>query len=272
MPKDGNKTKIKRRHLLTALGATGISALAGCGSTSDADIGSPSDKDVPAPSVDASDRWELTTPDSKPRLLKKGSVGPLNYTAHGHVTRYEDVQLRKRVSDSTFGEIDRPFAVAFAARVDVFPSTFSAATGLQSGEIDSAILNNLKNAMSDFGVQNVQQSAPMDAPDTPPAQFQVVRGEYPISEVTIEDVDIPHSNRSQLSFGGGMLPIKGIAGRWKSDGSILAGGGVYPDADFDATEKVSMSDAISMSVDVDLNLQPARRESQILNFVRNISL
>ncbi|MDQ2072820.1 hypothetical protein RBH20_09765 [Haloarcula sp. H-GB4] len=272
MSDSGNQTRVNRRHFLSILGAAGTSALAGCGSTSDTDVGSPSDKDVPAPSVDTKERWQLTTPDSSPRLLQKGSVGPVKYTAHGHVTQYEDVQLRQQVSDSTFGEIDRPFAVAFAARVDIFPDTFSMATGLQSEKIDSAILGNLKSAMNDFGVQNVQQSGTMDAQNTPAETFEVVRGDYPIQEVTIDGVDIPHSDRNKMSFGGGTLPIKGIAGRWKSNGSILAGGGVYPDADFEESDQVSMSDAISMSVNVDLDLQPNRRESQILNFVRSISL
>ncbi len=246
--------------------------MAGCSSTSDADVGAPSEKEVSAPSVDSGERWKLTTPESETRLLQKGGWGPIKYTAHGHVTQYEDSTLRKRIREDTFGEIDRPFAVAFAARVDIFPSSYSRATVLQSGEIDKSILNNLKSAMSNFGVQNIRDDGTMLATNSSAGEFQVVRGEYPIQKVTIDGVNIPHSDREKLSFGGGTLPIKGIAGRWKSEGSILAGGGVYPAENFADEEAVEMSDAISMSVDINLNLQPRKREAQVLDFVRSISL
>ena len=272
MEKNGSGRKITRRQMVAALGVAGTSALAGCGSTSDSDVGAPSDKDVPAPSVDASDRWELTTPDSKPRLLQEGSAAIVDYTAHGHIVRFEDTQLRERIHRATFEQIDRPFAVAFAGRVDIYPSSLSLATGLKSGEIDSAIRGNLTSAMEEFGVQNVQRSGTMDASDTPAGEFMVVEGEYPVQEISIDGVDIPHSDRSQLTFGGGTLPIKGIAGRWKSDGSILAGGGVYPKENFADSQGVEMSEAISMDINVDLSLQPARREAQILEFVNSISL
>ncbi|MEA5387140.1 hypothetical protein VB779_08765 [Haloarculaceae archaeon H-GB11] len=83
---------------------------------------------------------------------------------------------------------------------------------------------------------------------------------------------MPHSDKDTLKFGGGTLPIKGIVANWKSNGSILAGGGVYPDGPFRETETIEMSNAISLNIDIDLHLQPAKRQNQVLEFVRSISL
>jgi len=263
---------LTRRRMLAALGVASSSALAGCGSTSDAEVGETSTKDVPAPTVDSSQRWSLVTPNSKPRLLQKGSLAVLDYTAHGHVVRYEDSKLRQRISKETFGEIDRPFVTAFAARIDIFPSELSRVSELRSGKIDDAIRANLTSAMQAFGVQNIQDAGMMNAPRTPAKELMVVRGEYPLREVSIRGIDIPHSDRNELTFGGGTLPIKGVAGRWKSDGSILAGGGVYPAGDFEDSQTISMSNAIELSVSVDLEIGWQRRESDVLEFVRSISL
>lgn len=270
---ENNRSGINRRRLLAGIGVAGSSALAGCGSTSEVNEGEPSDKNVPAPVVDAGERWDLKTPDSKPRLLMEGTAAYfVDYTAHGHIVRYGDAKLRERIKEDTFGEIDRPFAVAFAARVDIFPSHLSAATGLQSGKIKESIRGSLITEMENFGVQNIQTDGMMDAPNTPAGKFSVVRGEYPLQEVTISGVDIPNSDQTKLTFGGGTLPIKGIAGRWKSNDSILAGGGVYPADDFEDSQNVTLSDAIELTVDVDLNIGWRQREEDILDFVRSISL
>ncbi|WP_225333496.1 hypothetical protein [Halomicrobium urmianum] len=271
MDASGTDGWMRRRELLATLGSAGTVALAGCSSTSDADVGEASDREVPPPSVETGDRWELVTPDAEPRLLRTGSAGPVDYAAVGHVRRYEDARLRGRVAEATFGEIDRPFAVAFAARVDVFPSTLSAATGFLSDEIDAAVRENLADAMDEFGVRNVGEAGTRSVPDAPVEEVTVVRGEYPIPEVTVDGVEIPHSDAEQFTFGGGTLPIEGVAGRWKSDGSILAGGGVYPAENYVDGETVALSDAISMEVTVDLRLEPDRVESRVLEFVRGVS-
>ncbi|NIC00995.1 hypothetical protein [Halobacterium sp. R2-5] len=269
---ENEQPTLSRRRLLAGIGVAGSSALAGCGGSSNAEVGESSDKDVPAPEVDAVDRWTLKTPNSEPRLLLEGSAAfVVDYTAHGHTVRYEDTHLRERIKEDTFGEIDRPFAVAFASRVDVFPSHLSIATRLKNGEIRKSIRDHLTSAMREFGVQNIQTDGTMDASNTSAGEFPVVRGEYPLEEVTISGVDIPHSDQDELTFGGGTLPIKGIAGRWKSNGSILAGGGVYPADDFEDSQNVSMSDAIELSVSVDLDMGWQQREQDVLDFVQSIS-
>ncbi|MEA5387141.1 hypothetical protein VB779_08770 [Haloarculaceae archaeon H-GB11] len=121
MSKDEDGATMQRRRFLATAGAMGTGALAGCGSPTDTSVGKSSDKDVPAPSVDAGKRWKLRTPKSKPRVLQKGEVAFIDYQAVGHINRYEDTLLRQRIKENTFGEVDRPFSVAFCGRVDVFP-------------------------------------------------------------------------------------------------------------------------------------------------------
>lgn len=257
--------------MLGTLGAAAASSLTGCGASTSSSPGEPSDKQVPPPTVDAPDRWRLTTPDSEPYLLKKGSTLAVDYFAVGHIRRYEDQQLRRRIREETFGEVDRPFAVAFAARIDIFPGLASVGTGFVNDEINESLRTELQSAMREFGVQNVQQQAGMDAPDTSAGGFQVITGEYPIEPVSIDVSEIPHSDRSEIEFGGGTVPIKGIIGRWKTDGSIMAGGAVYPNAQFADSATIEMSEAISVTLDIDLRLRPGRREQQALSFVDTIS-
>lgn len=271
MQENDNNSTINRRRVLATLGAAGVAGLAGCGSSSNASVGEPSEKDVPPPSVDAANRWELTTPNSETRLLYEGSQLGIEFTAHGHTVQYADKQLRQRISENTFGEVDREFAVAFAARIDIFPSYASSGTAAFGDTIESAITDNLRSSMEEFGVQNVIEDGRMEASNTPADDVSVLRGEYPINQVTIRDVNIPHSDREQLSFGDGTLPIKGIAGRWKSGGSIMAAGGVYPDEPFIEENEVEMSDAVTLSMEINLGLNPTQRENQVLEFIDSVS-
>ena len=260
---------INRRTILATLGTAGVSALAGCGSATDSSIGEPSEKVVPAPSVETGNRWKLITPKSKSRILQKGSIIFLDYQAVGHINRYEDNILRRRIREDTFGEVDRPFSIAFCGRIDVFPSSVSLASSIV-GSTDESILENLKSAMREFGVTNIRDVGSRTFPDAP-GEFKQVVGEYHIDPVIIEGVDLPHSNRDRLRFGEGTIPIKGIVTNWKSDGSILVGGGVYPDGPFRETEEITMSNSISLSINIDLHLQPQQREAEIVDFVRSIS-
>jgi hypothetical protein len=202
--------------------------------------------------------------------MKEGNVG-VDYEAIGHIRQYEDTRLRNRIKQETFGEVDRPFAAAFAARVDIFPEMAANASGLFGGEISNALRSQLRSAMKNFGVQGVQQQADMSANAMQAGSFQVITGEYPIEPVSIDAGGIPYSDRDELEFGGGALPIKGIIGRWKDDGSIMAGGAVYPNGPFMDQAEVEMSDAISLTLDIDLRLRPRQREQQALSFVDGIS-
>lgn len=268
---DKNKDSApRRRKFLAALGAAGAATLAGCGSSTDTPVGEPSTKNVPAPTVDSAKRWKIITPDSQPRVVVKGSFGPFNYQAVGHVNKYEDKRLRRRIREDTFGEVDRPFAVAFSARIDIFPSEVSLASGIVAN-VDKEMLKDLKRSMKEFGVTNLEEKGRL-VPTSTSKTFQQVVGDYKIQPVVIDGVDIPHSDKTRLKFGGGKLPIKGIVANWKSDGSILAGGGVYPAGPFRESEEIEMSDAISINISVDLNLEPTQRKRQLLEFVRGISL
>ena len=268
MGKQGNG--LGRRTYLATIGAAGVAMTAGCGSATDIEKGEPSSKDVPPPSVNPADKWTLRTPESEPRLLRKGSISFLDYQAVGHIQEYEDSQLRNRIAEDTFGEVDRPFAVAFCGRIDIFPSAASIASGLVS-DIDETMVENLETSMTNFGVENLQETNTTTISGVS-SDFRTVVGDYQIEPVTIEGIDVPHSDRSQLQFGGGSLPIRGIIGNWKADGSILVGGGVYPDGHFSQSEEIRMSDAISLSVNIDLQLRPHQREQDIFEFVRSISL
>jgi hypothetical protein len=266
-----NTGSTNRRTLLAILGTGSISALAGCGSNTPSAQGEVSEKHVPAPSLDVGEKWELVTPDSKPRVMQKGSISLLDWTAVGHTVQYEHTRLRERIKEDTFGEVDRPLVMAFAARVDIFPRQASFATGIKSGKIDDSLSSNLKSAMEEFGVKNVSQQSPIEDPNLPAKKLQVITGEYPIDAVTIEGVDIPHSDRTQLKFGGNRLPIQGVIGRWKEGGSILAGGGVYPLQDFEQNREINMSDSISLEIGIDLGLSPRTHKNEVFDFIRSVS-
>lgn len=125
--------------------------------------------------------------------------------------------------------------------------------------------------MTNFGVENLREANTATISGVS-SDFRTVVGDYQIEPVTIEGVDVPHSDRSRLQFGGGSLPVRGIIGNWKADGSILVGGGVYPDGPFTQSKEIQMSDAISLSVNIDLQLRPHQREQDLFKFIRSISL
>lgn len=272
MVEESAVTDLSRRQILASLGVAGSTALAGCGSSTDTEMGEPSDKDVPPPTVETGDQWRETTPDSQPVVLEKGTVAFVDYTAVGHIKQYENSQLRQRISEQTFGEIDRPFMVAFAGRIDLFPGAASLGTALKSDEIRDALISNLKGSMAEFGVENIDDGGTMERPKTDAETWHRVTGEFPIEPVAVEGVDIPHSDKSALEFGGKNIDITGIVGRWKEDGSILAAGGVYPSQPYRETEEIEMSEAISLSVSIDLGLDPEQLERDLFRFIKSISL
>lgn len=263
--------ELSRREVLAGLGVTGATALSGCGSNVQAAQGEASDKEVPPPDVREPDGWVVASKDTQPRVFKKGKEFGLEYTAVGHTRQYENKQLRKRVREETFGNFDRPLLVASASRIDFFPDYAHVGTSFKTSEIEQAVKSKLKSRMAEAGIQNVRYDEKHIWTNGPGTHYFTFKGHYQVPEFKVEDVEIPHSPKESFTFESEHLPIKGIAAYHKDGTHLVAGGGVFPNGPYEKHKEVELSGGVKLEVNVDLELRPDRYESEVLDFIGNIS-
>lgn len=255
---------ISRRKFLAASAAAGAVVTAGCGGKVETSPGEASDKDVPAPSVNVPDGWELTTPNSESVVFDKGEDFGINWTAVGHTNLYENVKLRNRIKEETFGRINRQLMVGFASRIDFFPTYAHLGTGFKQDTIDSQIRSKMQSQMKGFGLKEITyQGESQRMGSSNPSSYHKWTGKYPIEEISIEDVNIPHVEKDSFTIGGEDLEIAGIAAVWKEGTHLLAAGGVYPAERYSEREKWDVSGAVHLSLQIEMGFRPNLYDRQI---------
>lgn len=264
--------RTSRRQFLAASAAAGTTAIAGCGGKVETAPGEDSNKEVPAPSVDVPDGWKLTTPDSQPVVFDKGKDFGINWTAVGHTNLYENVKLRNRIKQETFERVDRPLMVAFASRVDFFPTYAHLGTRFKQDTIDSNIRSQMRSQMEEFGLKEIAykgESQRMGESD--PSSYHKWTGKYPIKEIQIDDVEIPHVQKDSFTIGGQDLTIAGLAAVWKEGTHLLAAGGVYPAEPYGEEEQWDVSGAVHLSLQIEMGFRPNFYKNQIQSIMDSVN-
>lgn len=269
---------MERRYLLGAL-ATGVTGvLAGCSSdddpTEEDPVGTESGKKVPAPTVTLPDGWKVTTEDTESRTFASGSVSFIDWKAVGHTKRYENKDLRDRITEETFGKFTSPLVVGFATRIeldvlggDITELIVKTATD----EIETKAKSEFEKRLNEFGLKQVHETGTIERGDRDkPSEFTQYEGKYSVEPITVEDVDIPNVEKDSFTLKGGELLVEGLLAVWRANGHIFVAGGVYPAEDYRRSKQWDITGGVHLTLEVEMGLSRAEYLAEVVQFSRSI--
>lgn len=252
-----------RRRFLAGAAAAGVAGLAGCGTAS----GTVRPPRVPENRLDEGG-WERTRADTEEVLSR--TVGGVDVTATAVTRVYDDAALRAAVSEKTLGALDAPLSNVFASRIAFSPNLADiplesareeladrageVARGQFESQLSSAGLTDI--SASDAGTLAVETGEDASLTEYSAAfEFDALSFDVRGETVTIEE---------------GSVAVEGLLASWIHDGGLLIAGGAYPAENFARTVDRDLSEAITVTVDVDLGLTPDAYREEVRGIVTRV--
>ncbi|RDI72114.1 DUF6517 family protein [Halopelagius longus] len=257
-----------RRAYLGVAAAAGASALAGCsgqGSTVSAARRPPK---VPEGRLDEGG-WEQTDDVTDDPAFEQ-SVGPMTLTAATRTLLYEDTALRERIAEQTLGRADAQLATFFATRATFDPDI----TSLPAGAGRQQLLDRVESQSQQAFQSRLKQAGLTDVTKTSEETMQVASG----AEARLTNFEATYAfdgfsvdlGDRKIAIEGGEITVAGHLAAWIGDGSVLVTGGAYPDENFEREVTKSPSEAISLTVDVDLGLEPETYRDELFGLMKRV--
>lgn len=251
-----------RREFLTVAGAGALASLAGCSGA----IGAVAAPIVPRDRL-ANGGWKQI--DETEATVFKQNYGPVTLEAKSHGLTYSDTALRQEISKKTLGNVDGQMALFAATRINFSPDLTSLPVASSSvvDRTETAARSQFESQMRDAGLRNVQQvdtgTLTVDTGET--ARLTSYQAEFPF-----DGVSFPVTADKSVAISGSPITVAGDLAVWLHDGSVLVAGGAYPAENFAKTTTEDLSSAITVTVDVDLGLEPATYEQEVRTFVKAV--
>ena len=253
-----------RRDFLAVTGAGTLAALAGCSSA----LGSVAAPEVPTDSLE-SGGWVQR--DESQETVFEESYGPLTLEAKSHTLVYGNQALRSEIREKTLGRVDGQMAMFAATRIQFSPNLADLpgdiATETIIDQTESAARSQFVSQMEDAGLADVRQT------DT--GTLAVDTGEdarLTTYEATfaVEEVSFPVTDEQSVALPESSITVAGDLAVWKHGESVLVAGGAYPAENVDQTVTEDLSEAISVTVDIDLGLEPSRYRENVRSLMKAV--
>lgn len=255
---------MNRRTFVATLGAGTVTALAGCQTA----VGSVAPPQVPQDALEAGG-WELRNERIEETVFEEDySVVTVEAVASGRT--YADAALRDQVRADTLGTVDTDLALFSATRIDMAPAVDE--LGPVQSEVQSRIQDNalaqLRSRMESAGIADVEGtgSDTLEVAGGTTADLTELAGHYPI-----EDIQFPVREDTTIEIEGADLRVEALLAVWAADGNYLVAGGAYPAENFTRETESDLSDAINVSIDVDLGLTPEAYRGELLDLVTSVT-
>lgn len=247
---------MNRRRFLGAAGVVGLGALAGCSSA----VGSVAPPNV---SEDQLSEGGWTKTDESEQTVFEQSYGPVTVTAKSTTVAYEDEALAAAVREKTLGQIDGTLAIYSASHINFSPdlNTLPGGVGRSEvlSEVESAAESQFEQRMRDNGLENVTKTGETEFQTDSGASpgISTFRGEFPVGTMEYE------ASGETFTIDAGSIEVAGDLAVWNEGDYMVVAGGAYPGENFTTTTEKELSEAISVTVDVDLGLTPSEYQSEV---------
>lgn len=238
---------MKRRSFLGAAGVAGIGMLAGCSSA----VGSVAPPTVPESSL-SEGGWEQT--DSTEATVFEDSFGPVDVTAKSTTVTYTDAELAASVKEKTLDRIEGDLSIFAASHINFSPdlNNMPADAGRKEvlKETELAAREQFEDRMRNAGLENVAKTGEEEfqTDSGANASLTTYEAEFPVEEMTYE------TGGETLSFDVGTISVAGDLAVWNEGDYVVVAGGAYPAENVAMTTTEDLSDAITVTVDIDLGL------------------
>ena len=251
---------MQRRTFLATVGAGTLGTLAGCQTA----VGAVAPPSVSQDDLDAGG-WTLREKTDDETVFEE-AYSFVTVEAVATSRTYADAALREQVRTDTLGTVDTDLALFSATRVDIAPAVdeLGPVQSEVTGRIREHAVTQLRERLEAAGISDVEETGTdtLSVAGGHEADLVELRGSYPISDITF-----PVKEGTTITIEGGDLQIAALLAVWAADGNYLIAGGAYPAENFTRETESALSEAISVTVDVDLGLTPEAYREELLGLV-----
>ncbi|ELY27396.1 hypothetical protein C499_10044 [Halogeometricum borinquense DSM 11551] len=257
-----------RRAFLGLAAVTGVSALAGCSGTGGTVSAARRPPTVPEEQL-KSGGWEQVDDVTQDPAFEQ-DLGPVTMTAATRTRLYEDTELRAEIADKTLGQAATQFATFFATRVTFDPDLTSLPAGAGQKElldqVESQSRTQFRNRLKEAGLKPVEQvgTGTFDVASGTSARLTEYEASYSFEGFSV------NVGTEDITIEGGEISVAGHLAAWIADNSVLVAGGAYPAENFARSVTKNPSDAIELSVDIDLGLTPKAYRKELFGLMRQV--
>ncbi|MFC7251013.1 DUF6517 family protein [Halomicroarcula sp. GCM10025324] len=256
---------MNRRDYLAAGAGVGAAALSGCSFLAAAERPPP---EVPQQRLDEGG-WAQTN-ESSGTVLER-DYGPVTLEAVSHTLQYVDQALQTRVADWTLGQVEAALSVFFATRVDFSPNLDNLPAGVGQGEIVDQVKANSRDQfegqMRDQGLTDIEKTGEgrvaVDTGET--AETVEMAAVFPF-----EGIEFPVTDEAGVAIPSADIEVSALLAVWHHGDFVLVSGGAYPAESFATSVEDDLSEGITVSVDVDLDLTPSAYREEMRGLVAGV--
>lgn len=256
---------MNRRDYLAAGAGVGAAALSGCSFLAAAETPTPQ---VPEKRLEEGG-W-VQTGETSGTVLDR-SYGPVTLQAVSHTLQFVDDALQTQVSDRTLGQMEAALSVFFATRVDFSPNLDNLPADAGQAEIVDQVKassrEQFEQQMRDQGLTDIDKigEGTLDIDTGETAETVEMTAVFPF-----EGIEFPVTDDETVTIPAADIEVSALLAVWHHGDFVLVSGGAYPAQNYTTDVEDSLSEGITVSVDVDLGLQPAAYSEEIRGLVAGV--
>ncbi|MCL9816510.1 DUF6517 family protein [Natronocalculus amylovorans] len=251
-----------RRTFVSAAGGLGLLSTSGC-------IASATPRPPQILDELLEGGWELI--EQEQDEVVNHSVAGQEIVATATTEVYHEAELAAALREKTLAQIDGQIAIFFASRVTIEPDLTNLPAGVGRDRILDEVETNAKqqfeSELESAGIVDIEEAGEETVTvDTgEEASLQHYHGLFPFDSFSFairEDNEVTIESDS--------LSVSGHLAVWHHDDSVLIAGGAYPSENFEETIDEELSSAISVTVEIDLGLDPTQYEDDLFELIRAV--
>ena len=262
---------MERRQFLGSTAAVGGAALAGRVDDRSADVNVQSQNGPDPPSVpveDADGGWVVDRDRSG-----TFSDRDMGITSTGTTVAYVDQGLDETLQERTMGTGFRDVRMFFATRVGYSPSVDRLPFGLGRGAVvnrtEANARDRFEQRLEDAGLEDVERRGTrnIDIHGGPTTDLLLYDAEYPYDGFEFE------AGGSTVSVAGDPVAVEGMLATWydRRERATFVAGAVNPAENYERTVDRRLTEAVNLTLDVDLGLTPEDYREESLELVRSVN-
>lgn len=252
-----------RRRFLEAAGGLGVLSIAGIPVSAAGSLPAPV---VPGTELEAGG-WVRT--DRRRETVFEAEVAPgVTVAARAHTLTYEDRILRAEIAEKTLGTIAFAPSSFFASRLDFSPPIDDVPNGEARRAVQERVKEHAKEAFAErlrgYGLTDVRlvetDEVEVDTGET------ATRYRYEAT-YAFDDIEFTMEGGPSITIPGDSLAIDGWLAVWRRGNSTRLVGGGYPAENFATRIERSLTEAITVTVSIDLGLTPEEYRSELFSLL-----
>lgn len=244
-----------RRRFLGAAAAAGAAGLAGCSTA----VGTIPRPEVPQSKLDEGG-WEKVGDEH--RTVFEREYGGVTVEAKAHSVTYEDAALKQEIVEKSLEQVQGQFALFSATRIDMAPSIddLPVAKGRILDATEESAREQFEAQMENAGLSSVEQAdtGTLTVDTGEDARLTTYEATFPVPTMSF-----PVTEDRTMEIEGTDLRVRGDLAVWQHGDFVLVSGGAHPGENFARDVSKELSDAIQVSVSIDLGLTPDEYEQEL---------